>query len=189
MRCRCSCAARHQISLFSNVSVARQELRNRRISICRIPNRSGFAIEVDGHWPARALKKKSIPFNPEGCLRLARSGVVALSSEVADQLENDLRQKIRDWTTASDSRGATNGPSSSLLANPYERPFLEFLRRSLPSVQEPQLVPDFRRPRDAKKLSPDQERDLKSIQSWAEAQRDNALDLYTEIGEDPPTLP
>ena len=72
------------------------------------------------------------------------------------------------------------------LADFYERPFLEFFRRSLPPVKEPDLVPDFRRPRDAKKLNAERERDLKLILGWAEAQRENALDLYGEIGEEAP---
>jgi hypothetical protein len=71
------------------------------------------------------------------------------------------------------------------LADFYERPFLEFLRRSLPPVKEPDLVPDFRRPRDARTLNAGQERDLKSVLAWAAAQRDNAIDLYDEIGEQP----
>ena len=73
------------------------------------------------------------------------------------------------------------------LAEFYERPFLEFFLTDPPPVKEPELVADFRVHRDAAK--PEETRELKLIQGWAEAQRQNALDLYDAIGEEPPIVP
>jgi Zn-dependent peptidase ImmA (M78 family) len=132
------------------------------------------------------LKKNQIPFNAD-VLRWAREWRGRSVDEVATKLKQPV-QKIHDWENKKSGVLPTVLQARSL-ADFYERPFLEFFRRSPPPVKEPDLVPDFRRPRDAKKLNAEQGRDLKSILSWAEAQRENALDLYSEIGEDAPTLP
>jgi Zn-dependent peptidase ImmA (M78 family)/transcriptional regulator with XRE-family HTH domain len=132
------------------------------------------------------VKKEPFPFNAE-MLRWAREWRGRSVDEVATKLKQPV-QKIQAWENKDSNERPTVGQARSLAAL-YQRPFLEFFRSARPPVPEPKLVPDFRRPRDAKKLSAEQERDLKSIQSWAEAQRDNALDLYSEIGEEPPVLP
>ena len=135
---------------------------------------------------AVAAKKDPIPFNAE-MLRWAREWRGRSVEEVAAKLKQPV-QKIQAW----ESKNSVERPTviqARSLASLYERPFLEFFRETRPPVQEPKLVPDFRRPRDAKKLNAEQERDLKSIQAWAEAQRENALDLFIEIGEEPPELP
>jgi Zn-dependent peptidase ImmA (M78 family) len=134
--------------------------------------------------PAR--KKDPIPFNPD-VLRWAREWRGRSIEEVAAKLKQSA-EKIQEWENK-ESGSLPTVTQARTLADFYERQFLEFFREAPPSIKEPELVPDLRRPSDAKKLTPEQERDLKSIQSWAEAQRDNALDLYTEIGEDPPHLP
>jgi Zn-dependent peptidase ImmA (M78 family) len=135
---------------------------------------------------AVAEKKEQIPFNAE-MLRWAREWRGRSVEEVAAKLKQPV-QKVQAWESKNSNEKPTVLQARSL-ASLYERPFLEFFRETRPPVQEPKLVPDFRRPRDAKRLNAEQERDLKSIQAWAEAQRDNALDLYTEIGEEPPDLP
>jgi Zn-dependent peptidase ImmA (M78 family) len=135
---------------------------------------------------AGARKKEPIPFNAD-ILRWAREWRGRSVDEVAAKLKQPA-EKIKDWENRDSGQSPTVVQARSL-AEFYERPFLEFFRLSRPPIKEPQLVPDFRRPRDAKKLNAEQERDLKSIQSWAEAQRENAIDLYGEIGEHPPTLP
>ena len=134
----------------------------------------------------RALKKEEIPFNAE-ILRWAREWRGRSVDEVATKLKQSA-ERIKAWESPDSTERPTVSQARSL-ADLYERPFLEFFRATLPPVQDPKLVPDFRRPRDAKKLNAEQERDLKSIQSWVEAQRENALDLYAEIGEEPPALP
>ena len=133
----------------------------------------------------QALKKDRIPFNAD-VLRWAREWRGRSVDEVATKLKQPV-QKIHDWEDKKSGVVPTVLQARSL-ADFYERPFLEFFRRSPPPVKEPDLVPDFRWPRDAKRLNAEQERDLKSILAWAEAQRENALDLYSEIGEVAPTL-
>jgi Zn-dependent peptidase ImmA (M78 family) len=133
-----------------------------------------------------ARKKETIPFNAD-VLKWAREWRGRSVDEVASKLKQPT-QKILDWE---DKKSGTvpTVPQARSLAEFYERPFLEFFRSAPPPVKEPELVPDLRRPRDAKRLNAEQERDLKSIQSWAEAQRENAIDLFSEIGEEPPPLP
>jgi Zn-dependent peptidase ImmA (M78 family) len=133
-----------------------------------------------------ALKKEPIPFNAD-ILRWAREWRGRSLDEVASKLKQPVK-KIQDWEDKKSGVVPTVVQARSL-ADFYERPFLEFFRQSPPPVKEPDLIPDFRRPRDAKKLSAEQERDLKSILSWAEAQRENVLDLFSEIGEEAPSLP
>jgi Zn-dependent peptidase ImmA (M78 family) len=131
-------------------------------------------------------KKETVPFNPD-VLRWAREWRGRSIEEVAAKLKQPA-QKIREWEDR-ESGSVPTVVQARTLADIYERPFLEFLRNSIPPVKEPELVPDLRRPRDAKKLNAEQERDLKAIQTWAEALRENAIDLYAEIGETPPELP
>lgn len=73
-----------------------------------------------------------------------------------------------------------------LLADAYGRPFLEFFLDEPPKLPEPTLIPDLRMHRDA---SPVERRELLAIQTWAEEQRLNALDLYETLGESPPNVP
>lgn len=67
------------------------------------------------------------------------------------------------------------------LADIYDRSFLEFFSNVLPPVRDPQLVPDFRSHRGVD-ITADNVM-LREVQEWAEAQRENALDLFDEIGE------
>ena len=131
-------------------------------------------------------KKNVIPFNPD-VLRWAREWRGRSVDEVAAKLKVPA-QKILDWEDRKSGSAPSVGQARKL-SDLYERPFLEFFRTSIPPVKEPKLVPDLRRPRDAKKLNPQQERELKSLQAWAEAQRENAIDLYGEIAEETPELP
>jgi Zn-dependent peptidase ImmA (M78 family) len=132
---------------------------------------------------AATTKKRDIPFNPD-VLRWAREWRGRSIDEVATKLKQPT-QKIQEWEDKESGEVPTVLQARSL-ADFYERQFLEFFRDSPPPVKEPGLIPDLRRPRDAKKLNAEQHRDLKTIQSWAEAQRENAIELYKEIGEDPP---
>jgi Zn-dependent peptidase ImmA (M78 family) len=133
-----------------------------------------------------ARKKDLIPFNPD-VLRWAREWRGRSIDEVAAKLKQPV-EKIQEWEDRK-SGSVPTVTQARTLADFYERQFLEFFRETPPPIKEPELIPDLRRPSDAKKLNAEQERDLKSIQMWAEAQRDNALDLYSEIGEEPPQLP
>jgi transcriptional regulator with XRE-family HTH domain len=92
---------------------------------------------------------------------------------------------IAEWESRNE-----DGPTvrqARALADLYERSFLEFFLSDPPPIKEPELVADFRVHRDAP--NPDETRELKIIQGWAEAQRQNALDLFEKIGETPPLVP
>src|SRR5882757_401898 len=112
-----------------------------------------------------ARKKDPIPFNPD-VLRWAREWRGRSIDEVAAKLKQPA-EKIQEWEDKKNDSVPTVSQARTL-ADFYDRAFLEFLRTSIPPVREPELIPDLRRPRDAKKLSAEQERDLKSIQTWAE---------------------
>ncbi len=73
------------------------------------------------------------------------------------------------------------------LADYYDRHFLELLLPYPPELPEPVRVPDFRMHHGVK--PPVQEWELQDILQWTETQRINALDLYGEIGEQPPEFP
>ena len=96
---------------------------------------------------AATAKKEPIPFNAE-ILRWAREWRGRSIDEVATKLKQPV-QKIQAWESKDSGERPTVGQARSLAAL-YERPFLEFFRNTRPPVQEPKLVPDFRRPRDAK---------------------------------------
>src|SRR5690348_1178556 len=64
------------------------------------------------------------------------------------------------------------------LATLYGRSFLEWFLPSPPDLPESSLIPDFRLYRAA--INPSETRELLDAQHWAETQRDNALDLYSE---------
>jgi Zn-dependent peptidase ImmA (M78 family) len=74
-----------------------------------------------------------------------------------------------------------------MLAEFYERSFLEFFLEAEPRLKESDLVPDYRLHRDAAAQA--NERELWHIQRWAEAKRLNALDLFEMLGEEPPAFP
>ena len=73
------------------------------------------------------------------------------------------------------------------LAAYYGRPFLELLLPEPPELPKPVSLPDYRLHRGVQ--TPAEDRELQLIQEWAETQRINALDLYSEIGEEPPRFP
>lgn len=73
------------------------------------------------------------------------------------------------------------------LASFYNRSFLELFRIHPPVLKQSENIPDFRMTRGAP--DPHDQPGLKSIQEWAEAQRENALDLLSELGEQPKEIP
>lgn len=94
--------------------------------------------------------------------------------------------KIEQWEDAS-SGIAPTVRQARLLAEFYDRPFLEFLQTSVPTLKRPELIPDFRLHRGHE--TPADLREFERLQAWAEVQRENALALYEEIGEDPRDFP
>jgi Zn-dependent peptidase ImmA (M78 family) len=74
-----------------------------------------------------------------------------------------------------------------ILADFYDRAFLEFFLPEPPVVSEPKGIPDFRM--QAGIVPPADDREVLEIQRWTATQRVNALDLFDEVGEEPPELP
>lgn len=129
---------------------------------------------------AQAAKQR-LPVNPE-VLIWARERAGYDVDEAASKI-SVKPTKISDWEAGKSKPTPRQG---RLLAKVYERPFLEFFAKTIPEVQEVDLVPDFRfYPEGPTKR---EMRALEAIQAWAEEQRTNALDLIEELGEQPPVF-
>lgn len=127
-----------------------------------------------------AKTKDRLPFNP-AVLRWARDWA-GFDEETAAAFVNVPPGKLLEW----ERQGTEIAPTvrqARILADRYGRAFLEFFMEEPPALPEPALIPDFRLYRGEHPA--DDSRPLKQIQMWAEVQRDNALDLYSEIGEEP----
>lgn len=135
------------------------------------------------NW-AMARASEKLPFNPR-VLHWAREWAERSIQETAHHVHVDER-KIAEWESA-DSGKVPTVRQARLLASFYGRPFLEFFRTNPPDLRKPALIPDFRLYRGAD--DPAQTRELREIQEWANAQRANALDLFAELSEEPPTIP
>ncbi|MCK1283439.1 ImmA/IrrE family metallo-endopeptidase [Bradyrhizobium sp. 44] len=131
---------------------------------------------------AVAAKKQKPALNPQ-MLRWAREWRGRTLEEAAHRV-GKTPEDIAEWEA---TPGGPTVRQARTLADFYNRQFLEFFRSTPPPIREPRLVTDFRLHRDAP--NPKETRELKIIQAWAEAQRANALDLFEEIGEAPPSLP
>lgn len=129
-----------------------------------------------------ATKKERPSYNP-AMLRWAREHCGQSVEEVAHRL-HQKPEKIAAWEDASEVPTVKQARS---LAGLYNRAFVEFFLEEPPALKESELVPDFRTHRGVDLDT--NHRQLKDIQSWAEAQRINALDLFQELGESPPAFP
>jgi Zn-dependent peptidase ImmA (M78 family)/transcriptional regulator with XRE-family HTH domain len=74
-----------------------------------------------------------------------------------------------------------------MLADFYDRAFLELLLPAPPPLQEPKSIPDFRT--HAGVLPSADSWEIKHIRQWAESQRENALDLFDALNEEAPAIP
>lgn len=92
-------------------------------------------------------------------------------------------ENIHAWEAGD---GAPTVRQARQLADFYGRAFLEFFLPHPPRLAESKLIPDYRLRREAE--TGQATRELKDAQEWAEAMRENALDLYSLLGETPPTL-
>lgn len=123
-----------------------------------------------------------LPYNP-GMLRWAREwrgrDVQKSSARAGTTVE-----RLNSWESG---EAVPTVRQARILADYYERPFLEFFLDQPPPVANSALVPDFRLHRAA--ADPRADREIKAIQEWAEEQRLNALDLFELIGEQPPVFP
>lgn len=129
-----------------------------------------------------ATSSPRLPFNPS-VLRWAREWRGRTVEEAAKKLNLDP-DKVLAWEQGDAVPTVRQG---RILADFYERPFLEFFLSRKPNVKVSELLPDFRLHRDAP--DPQGDREVRAIQDWAEGMRHNALDLYSLLGEAPPKLP
>lgn len=133
---------------------------------------------------ARKRTADSLPFTP-AVFRWARDRAGYSLDDAAEKLAIP-RENLVDWEN-DDGILARTVKQARDLAALYGRSFLEWFLPAPPDLPEPILIPDFRLYRDAD--DPSELRELLDAQLWAETQRENALDLYSEIGEDVPQLP
>lgn len=131
---------------------------------------------------AKSAHANPIPFNPS-VLRWARERRGFTIDDVAEKL-NQKPERIATWETGVDSPTVIQARK---LADIYERSFLEFFLHEPPQLKERHLVPDFRAHRGIDIDADD--RGLIDLQEWAEAQRENAIDLFQEVGEPIPQFP
>lgn len=124
----------------------------------------------------------AIPFNSE-ILRWAREWRQR-SIEDAARKVGTQPNKVVAWESG---KATPTVRQARILADYYDRAFLEFFLPEPPRVPRPQILPDFRMHAGA--APPADDRDVLEIQGWTETQRINALDLYAELGERPPEIP
>lgn len=125
-----------------------------------------------------------LPYNGE-MLRWARDWRGRSPEEAAGKLRIPV-DRILAWENIDDDDVPTVR-QARILADFYERQFLEFFYDEPPEIKESGLIPDFRT--DAHAADPHENREILAIQHWAEAQRLNALDLFDGLGDEPPEFP
>src|ERR1700730_2463088 len=124
------------------------------------------------------------PFTP-AVFRWARDRAGYSLNDAAEKLAIS-REILLDWES-DDGIFTPTVKQARDLAALYGRSFLEWFLPAPPDLPEPKLIPDFRLYRGAD--DPSDTRELLDAQLWAETQRESALDLYSEIGEDVPQVP
>lgn len=127
---------------------------------------------------------RTLPFNGE-MLRWGREWRGRAVEEAATKVHVQP-ERILAWEDPNDPDVPTVR-QARVLADFYQREFLEFFYDAPPEIRQSGLIPDFRV--DAHSADPHENREILAIQHWAEAQRLNALELYEEIGEEPPQFP
>jgi Zn-dependent peptidase ImmA (M78 family)/transcriptional regulator with XRE-family HTH domain len=129
-----------------------------------------------------AAARKEIPFN-SSVLKWARE----LNGKTYEQAAKKVKvpaAKIIAWETG---ESTPTVKQARKLADEYKRPFLEFFAKEIPNIPKPTLAPDFRLYNSTSLV--DEDNSLIEIQSWAETQRLNAIDLFEMLGENQPKLP
>lgn len=130
---------------------------------------------------AEAAALGRIPINGE-VLRWARLRLDLEIDEAARKV-NVKPSRVAAWEAG---QGSPTVRQARTLASVYDRPFLEFLSKTLPAVPETDLVPDYRFHRGE---DPRDSVGLKEVHRWAEELRLNALDLLAMLGEEVPRVP
>lgn len=133
---------------------------------------------------AETTIKRRPTYNPE-MLRWARKRAGVSTAEAARRV-SVKEEWVTEWERDDPERSPTVNQARNL-ANLYKRKFIEFFRPQVPDLLDPELIPDFRLYPSSS--DPSSERGLRDIQIWAEAQRQNAIELFEQIGDSPPILP
>jgi len=129
-----------------------------------------------------AESSPKLPYNPR-MLRWARDYAQLSLLEAAKKV-GTTPENVESWEEGS---SVPTVRQARLLAKAYDRSFLEFFRKEPPPGAEIDLVPDFRLHRHVPR--PEEDRELRKVQRWAESLRNSALDLYEILGEEPPSFP
>lgn len=104
-----------------------------------------------------------------------------------DEAAAKMRKSPDEIVAWESGHGRPTARQARTLAAYYGRPFLElFLPEPLDVSIQP-VIPDYRT--DVGTDTPNDSWELRDIQRWAATQRENALDLYEELGESPPEIP
>jgi len=131
---------------------------------------------------AETLFPVDLPYNG-AMIRWAREWRGRTIDEAADKLKIE-RDEIDAWERGKSKPSVKQARD---LAAFYGRQFLEFFYETAPDIVQSKLIPDYRVHRNAP--DPREDREILEIQHWAEAQRLNALDLYEQLGNEPPSFP
>ncbi|NKL85762.1 XRE family transcriptional regulator [Rhizobium leguminosarum] len=129
-----------------------------------------------------AAKRERPVYNPT-ILRWARERRGLDVEHVAEKL-HQTAARVQAWENASEVPTVNQARA---LADLYERSFMEFFLDEPPTIKESIMVPDFRSHR--RETIQREVVALKDIQYWAQAQRENALDLFEEAGDAIPSFP
>lgn len=129
-----------------------------------------------------AAVRPELPFNPD-VLVWARQRMGLSAEEAAAKVPVKVERLVA-WE-AMEASPTIN--QARKLAKVYGRPFLEFFATEVPAIEGVVLAPDYRMHRDTP--TPKDEFARAAIQSWAETQRLNMLDLLDMLGDIPPELP
>lgn len=125
-----------------------------------------------------------LPYNG-AMLQWAREWRGRTVEEAADRVKVPVDRLVA-WED-NDDEDVPTVRQARTLADFYEREFLEFFYDEPPEIKESGLIPDFRT--DGSLPDPHEDREILAVQHWAEAQRLNALDLFDDLGDEPPKLP
>lgn len=123
-----------------------------------------------------------LPYNG-AMMEWARNWRGRTLEEAADKL-NVRPDRIRAWELGDEKPTVA---MARKLADFYGRAFMEFFYDEKPDIVESGLVPDYRLHKGVD--DPRANREILAVQRWAELQRVNAIDLYDDIQESPPSFP
>jgi transcriptional regulator with XRE-family HTH domain len=130
----------------------------------------------------KSIERPKVPFNSE-VLRWAREWRQRSIDDAAKKV-GARPEQIKAWESG---EAVPTVRQARILADFYDRAFLEFFLPEPPDVPEPRILPDFRM--HAGQAPPAENREVREIQRWTETQRINALDLFEELGDQPAELP